>query len=133
VPDVLTRFGTGFLTLMLSPAPLAFYRLMVSTGAQIPGVTEMWFENGPKRMIAGVAAFIAARSRTGELDVPDPIAAAELFLMSMRGVVHLQAVTGLIKPPFDAAIAAKVKAAVDMFMRAYGRKPPVRAPRRPRP
>lgn len=118
--ETLTRVGTGFLTLMTSPAPLAFYRLIVTTGAEMPELTQLWFENGPRRIIGAIGAFLAERTAAGELDVPDPDTAAELFLMSLRGTVHLQALTGLIHPPFDALIAAKVRAAVAMFMRAYG-------------
>jgi AcrR family transcriptional regulator len=121
VKEVLTRFGTSFLTLMLAPAFLSFYRLLVSKGPEMPELTKLWYAQGPRRMIAGLAAFLD--SRTAELDIPDTDSAAEFFLMSLRGTLQLQAVTGLSQPPYDASIAKKVKAAVDMFLRAYARKP----------
>ena len=130
--DALRRFGTAFLTLMLSPPVLAFYRMIVSKGVEMPDLAKLWYTNGPRRMMGGVAAFLTARTRAGELDIPDPDLAAEFFLMSLRGTLHLQAVTGLIRGPFEAAIAEKVNAAVVMFLRAYARPAP-KTRRRSRP
>jgi len=127
VPAVLTGFGTAFLTRMLSPAVVKFYRLMVAQGAQFPELARTWFANGPRTVIATLAAFLKERTAAGELEVDDPEQAAEFFLMSLRGVLHLQAVTGLSRPPYAKAIARKVAAAVAMFMRAYGT--PARPPR----
>ncbi|MSO97947.1 MAG: TetR/AcrR family transcriptional regulator [Rhodospirillaceae bacterium] len=119
VPIVLHGLGTAFLRRMLSPVVLKFYRLIVSQGTQFPELAQTWFANGPKTAIATLAAFLRERHASGEIVVATPDLAAEFFLMSLRGVLHLQAVTGLIVPPFDKAIAAKVSAAVEMFMRAY--------------
>ena len=124
--EALARFGAGFITFMTSPGPLAFYRLLVTKGTDMPELAQLWFTNGPRRIIGIVGAYLADRTRAGELDVPEPELAAELFLMSLRGTIHLQALTGLLKPPFDDLIAAKVRAAVTMFLRAYG-KPPARS------
>ena len=126
--EALARFGAGFITFMTSPGPLAFYRLLVTKGTDMPELAQLWFTNGPRRIIGIVGAYLEDRTRAGELDVPEPELAAELFLMSLRGTIHLQALTGLLKPPFDELIAAKVRAAVTMFLRAYG-KPPARSPR----
>jgi AcrR family transcriptional regulator len=123
VPAVLLGLGTAFLKRMLSPEVVKFYRLMVSQGAQFPELAQTWFANGPRAAIATLAAFLRERAAEGEIDIADPDLAAEFFLMSLRGVLHLQAVTGLSKPPFDKAIEVKVAGAVDMFMRAYGARP----------
>jgi AcrR family transcriptional regulator len=128
--DVLTKFGTAFLTFLTMPEALAFYRLIVNKGQEIPDLAHLWFTHGPSRVIGGVAAFLAERTRTGELAVADPTHAAEFFLMGLRGTIHMQALTGLMTPPFDAAIAIKVKAAVAMFIRAYGNAAPKPSPRR---
>jgi AcrR family transcriptional regulator len=127
VAAVLTGLGTAFLTRMLSPPIVKFYRLMTAQGPQFPELARTWFANGPRRVIGTLAAFLKDRTAAGELSVEDPEQAAEFFLMSLRGVLHLQAVTGLSRPPYDKAIAQKVAAAVDMFMRAYG---PTAVPRR---
>ncbi|MDX2142843.1 MAG: TetR/AcrR family transcriptional regulator [Rhodospirillaceae bacterium] len=123
VPAVLRGLGTAFLKRMLSPEVVRFYRLMVSQGTQFPELAQIWFANGPRTAIATLSAFLKERGAAGEVDIADPELAAEFFLMSLRGVLHLQAVTGLAKPPFDKAIEAKVAGAVDMFMRAYGAHP----------
>ncbi|MDX2222326.1 MAG: TetR/AcrR family transcriptional regulator [Rhodospirillaceae bacterium] len=122
--QVLRRVGTSFLTLMLSPTAIKFYRVMTSQGPEFPDLAQTWFENGPKVAIGKVAQFLRDRTAAGELSVERPEQAAEFFLMMLRGVLHLRAVTGLDQPPFDAAIAAKVDAAVLLFMAAYGVKSP---------
>jgi TetR/AcrR family transcriptional repressor of mexJK operon len=96
---------------------------MMSEGVNFPDLARTWFTGGPRASIAKLAAFLKHRTEIGELDVPSPETTAEFFLMSLRGTLHLQAAAGLIHPPFDDAIAAKVDAAVDMIMRAYGTKP----------
>jgi TetR/AcrR family transcriptional repressor of mexJK operon len=120
VAAALTAFGQSFLSLLLSPGPLKIYRLMVAQGEQFPELAHMWFENGPKVAIATLAAFLREHTACGELDIEDPERAAEFFLMMLRGRLHLRAVSGLQKPPFDKDIKQCVAAAVNMFMRAYG-------------
>jgi AcrR family transcriptional regulator len=129
VREVLTRFGTAFISFLTMPEALAFYRLIVNKGPEMPDLAQLWFNHGPRRVIGGVAAFLAERTRAGELAVPEPEIAAELFLMGLRGTIHMKSLTGLLKPPFDTAIAAKVKVSVDMFMRAYSVHPDT-SPRR---
>jgi AcrR family transcriptional regulator len=122
VPEALTIFGNSFLTLLLSPGPLKIYRLMVAQGEQFPELAQMWFENGPKVAIATLAAFLKEHTACGELDITNHEQAAEFFLMMLRGRLHIRAVSGLSKPPFDKDIKTCVSAAVEMFMRAYGTK-----------
>jgi len=117
--DVLTAFGRGFLRTLLSPVPLKFYRLIISQGENVPEMAESWFTNGPALMISGLATFLKHRTAIGELDVPNPETAAEFFLMSLRGTLQMRALIGLLHPPFDDAIDAKVSASVDLILRAY--------------
>jgi len=117
---VLRQFGTAFITTLLSPVALKFYRLMVSQGTQFPELAQTWFANGPRIAIGTLAAFLKDRTEAGELDIENPELAAEFFLMSLRGVVHLRALTGLAKPPFDKDVSVRIAGSVDMFMRAYG-------------
>ena len=118
--EVLRLFGTAYLTTLLSSVPVKFYRLMVSQGGQFPELAKTWFASGPKVTIESLAVFLKERTASGELDVGDPEQAAEFFLMALRGVLHLRAVTQLSKPPYTKDIAKKTAAAADMFMRAYG-------------
>ena len=122
VRSVLADFGRNFLRTLLSPVPLKFYRLMVSEGVNFPDLAQAWFAGGPSTNIAKLAAFLKHRAALGEMDISAPETTAEFFLMALRGKLHLQAAAGLLHPPFDSAINAKVDAAVDMIMRAYGPK-----------
>lgn len=130
VAAALTQFGKRFLTLLLAPGPLKIYRLMVAQGEQFPELAQMWFDNGPKVAIATLSAFLREHTACGELTIDDHDRAAEFFLMMLRGKLHLRAVSGLSKPPFDKDITATVSAAVDLFMRAYGVQKPKREKRR---
>jgi len=120
VRSVLTAFGQGFLRTLLAPVPLKMYRLVASQGINFPELARMAYVNGPRQAIAGLGAYLKHRTELGELDVPDPETTAEFFLMSLRGTLQMQALGGLIQPPFEEAIDAKVAAAVDMILRAYG-------------
>jgi TetR/AcrR family transcriptional regulator, mexJK operon transcriptional repressor len=118
--DVLRAIGHGFLKRMLSPVAVKFYRLMAAQGVRIPELAHMWFANGPQTAISTLAAFLKDRTARGELQVSDPGQTAEFFLMSLRGVLHLRAMSGLDQNPSAKDMASKVEAAVDMIMRAYG-------------
>jgi hypothetical protein len=122
VAKVLTAFGRGFLSHLLSPVPLKFYRLMVSEGVHFPDLAQTWFTGGPKANIGKLTEFLKHRADAGEMDIPSPALTAEFFLMALRGTLHLQAASGLLRPPFEKLIDDKVEAAVDMIMRAYGTK-----------
>ena len=119
IDQALNALGQTFLTLLLSPVTLKFYRLIVSQGAEFPDLAAAWYENGPKTAINRVASMLRVRAAAGEIAVGNPEEAAEFFLMMLRGTLHLRAVTGLAKPPFDDAIAAKVAAATELFLKAH--------------
>lgn len=120
VAETLSLLGKNFLKLLLSPGPLKIYRLMVAQGEQFPELAQLWFENGPKAAIATLGRFLNEHQACGELELDDPEQAAEFFLMMLRGRLHIRAVSGLSKPPYEKEIDRTVAAAVDMFMRAYG-------------
>lgn len=131
VRGTLTAFGRNFLTLLLSPATVKIYRLIMAQGEQFPELARMWFDNGPSSAITTLAAFLREHTALGELDIAQPEQAAEFFLMMMRGRLHLRATSGLSQPPYDDDIARTVAAAVDMFLRAYATTPSVRRAVRP--
>lgn len=120
VAEALTAFGRGFLALLLAQGPIKIYRLIVAQGEQFPELARMWFENGPKRAIATLAAFLREHTASGELSIEHPEQAAEYFLMMLRGRLHLQAVSGLVPSPDERDVSRTVLGAVDLFMRAYG-------------
>jgi TetR/AcrR family transcriptional repressor of mexJK operon len=125
--EVLRRLGTRILELLLSPSVIALYRMMVAKGTDMPDLVKQWYAEGPRKMIGGLATFLAERTRSGELDVPDPQSAAEFFVMALRGALHLQVATGLRQPPVARAeIVAKVDGVVEMFLRAFARPSPTR-------
>lgn len=119
IDQALRHLGHSFLMPLLSPVAIKVYRLMVSQGGDFPDLAATWFEHGPRRAIAGVAGVLRAHAAQGEILVSDPEQSAEFFLMMLRGVLHLKAVTALSQPPSEAEVAAKVDAAVEFFMRAH--------------
>lgn len=128
--QALHALGRAFLTLMLSPVGLKFYRLIVSQGTEFPDLAATWYENGPTKAIGAVANLLRARAAAGEITVDDPDQAAEFFLMMLRGTLQLRAVTGLAKAPFETAIAAKVNAATALFLKSLAYRPPAASSRR---
>ncbi len=115
----LIRMGTGYLSVLVSPEGLSLFRAMVSEAPHFPELAQTFFENGPARASHHLAVFFREQKAKGFLDVEDPQIAAEHFLGSVRGDVHLAAVLST-QPPPKQTIEASVVQAVETFLRGAG-------------
>ncbi len=117
--DALTAFGEDFLSFLLSPAILAFYRLLVAEGGRRSELGAIAYAQGPARAVETLAAFLAERSRMGEMRVPDPRSSAEMLLGLLRGQHQLRALFGAGPAPSPQNLKAWVAGAVETFLAAH--------------
>jgi AcrR family transcriptional regulator len=80
----LQDIGEQFLTMLIQPRSLAFFRLMIAEGRKAPGVGEAWLHGGPERVRAAVADYLIARgAREGVRITPHDAAIAGGFFCDM--------------------------------------------------
>ncbi len=117
--DALQAFGEDFLSFLLSPAILAFYRLLVAEGGRRGELGAVAYAQGPARTVAMLAGFLADRTAKGELRVADPWSAAEMLLGLLRGQHQLRVLFGAGPAPGPKRLKAWVAGAVETFLAAH--------------
>jgi len=65
--DGLRVLGATLMRTLLEDRHIAFQRLIIAVSGRFPELARVWFESGPGRSRAAIAAFIAAKQRSGEL------------------------------------------------------------------
>lgn len=118
VAKVLGQFATHAAALLLSPANTAMSRTVSSEAVRFPEVGQLFFANGPNRLIGRLAGYLAQAMRQGELLKASPRLAAVQFLAVIVGDLQLRLAMGLA-PPSPAEQRNVVSAGVAMFLRAY--------------
>ena len=117
--EALSEIGRNFLSLILSPQAIAIFRVVVGETARFPDLGRIFFESGPNQMRATLSAFLAKAAERGQLDIKEPLRAAEHLIGMLQTPVHLHVLFG-VKEGFTKAVVDKVvKDAVETFLRAY--------------
>jgi len=138
--STLRDIGARMVHLLLSPAGLAVDRIVVSEAARFPELARAFYDAGPARAIAGLAAWLSAQVAHGHLALDDPEFAAEQFFSLCQHPAIMRRKLGLAPAMGAAEIARVVDGAVAVFLKAYGASPdaricasPTAAPRCPTP
>lgn len=115
----LRSIGTAMVTFLSRPEMIQFERRIAAETEHEPEIGIAFLDNGPRRMKAAFAALLEKIHRDGELDIPDPVLAAEQFASLCKGMGDLERRFGA--PPDPVRDAARIEGAVEVFLRAYRR------------
>lgn len=121
VVEVLRAIGQRGLRFLLQAQTLAIYRVVMAEGARFPELAAAFMENGPLGFKNRLAAWLAAQTASGRLAAADSALAAKHFMALLKSGLFMRATLGLPPAPDDAEIDRTVDAAVDTFMKAFGR------------
>lgn len=121
IGEALRELGRSWLSFILRPTSIAIHRVVMAEGGRFPDLTRAFHESGPRRGRAWIGEWVAGAQRRGQLR-PDaePRVMAGHFVALLRGDLYFDAVLGFLPDEFDAAVAAAVASAVEVFLRAYG-------------
>lgn len=120
IGNALRRLGRALLDTWLLPAAIDMQRLVTGEAGRFPELARIYYERGPVRGKARLAAFLADAMAQGVLREGDPVLAAHHFAgLCHHGSPHLS-LLGLIEPPDAAARAREVDLAVDRFLSGWG-------------
>lgn len=118
--EALDRIGRDVAAAALDPRVTVLLRMAMGEYNRFPELARALFERGPATSYRRLLALLADRSAAGELDVPDPQVAAEQFFGGIVGHQQIRSALGAGEPT-AAEIDVRVRAAVDAFVRLYGR------------
>ncbi len=116
---VLKTMAGTFLDLILSPQPLAMHRVIIAEAQTFPELGQMFYETGPKRVMALLADWLKRQHKDKRLVIQDPALSASLFLNMIKTELHLQCLLGLKKTVSKAERTRIVDYAVGVFVRAH--------------
>lgn len=117
----LQRIGERMLRMLVSEAGLAIYRMVVAEAGQFPELAHMFWDAGPARVQARMAAWIRDNGAAAGLEIADPAFAAEQLFALMQTKLASRRRLRLITEVSDAEITRVVECAVRLFLRGYAR------------
>lgn len=119
IRTVLLGIGRGFYALINSAEAIALKRLMIAQANIDSGLSRLFHEAGPQRVLEGMERLLASAHASGVLHTPRPRVAAEQFFSLVMGAHHYRLLSG-VEPPQDPAVAdAHVQDVVDLFLQVY--------------
>lgn len=121
VADALRRVGFALLQTLHCAPIINLHRLALGQTARFPELAQVFHERGPARGRARLQLYLREAMAGGKLRTGDAVDASRQFAgMLQTGSAQLH-LFGLIDEPDQAEIGREVEAAVDVFMRAWGR------------
>jgi TetR/AcrR family transcriptional repressor of mexJK operon len=99
------------------PKMIQFERRIAAETEHEPEIGAAFLAAGPHRMKAAFANLLTAMHEAGEVDVPDPVLAAEQFAAMCKGMGDLERRFGA--EPDPARDRERIAGAVEVFCRAY--------------
>jgi AcrR family transcriptional regulator len=124
-PDIaaeLTRMGIAFVRILCQPERQASLRAVVAIADRKPNIGRTFYETGPARGIARLAAYFETEIKAGRLEIEDCEIAAAQFMESCHAMILKPVLLNFGPPPTPERIEYVVRIAVKTFMAAYGKK-----------
>jgi hypothetical protein len=109
---------------------VALYRAIIAEGTRFPELARIFFEGGPGRASAALAAVLEEFRQRGEIEVEDSRRAAEQFIGMLRDDLHLQVVLGLRSAPDVSEMDLSVRQAVQIFLNGCRAKSATKQPQK---
>ena len=126
----LLAFGRQVTAVVMSPTTVALYRAIIAEGTRFPELARTFFEGGPGRASAALAAVLEEFRQRGEIEVEDSRRAAEQFIGMLRDDLHLQVVLGLRSAPDVSEMDLSVRQAVQIFLNGCRAKSATKQPQK---
>jgi AcrR family transcriptional regulator len=119
VAAVLTRLGVAYAKFLCRPGGAAPLRAVVAIAERMPEMGQRFYETGPARGIAQLAAYLEAQVAAGALEVEDCEVAAAQFIDTCQSTLFKPMLFNFGTPPSNERVEHVVKIAVRTFMAAY--------------
>ena len=121
IAEHLENLGRAFHAFLAQPHMVRFDRRIAAEADRDPDVGEAFLDAGPRPMCQHLAGAIASAHAAGEIEVGDPLLAAEQFVSMCKGFGEMERRYGTGSDP--QRDRERIAGAVEVFMRAYGVRP----------
>jgi AcrR family transcriptional regulator len=118
----LAAFGELGLSLLLAPEALSLHRILVMEKGRFPDVVESFHAQGPARVQAALACYLADQVKKGRLRRMDPEVGARQFFDLVIPEFHFGMNLRSSPAPTSVEMRQRVKEAIDCFLHGYGAK-----------
>ena len=119
VEAVLTRLGLGYVRFLCRPEKASAIRTVIAIADRMPELGRKFYESGPAKGIARLAAYMAAQVEAGLLSVEDCEVAAAQLMESYQAMIFKSMVFNFVREPSQQQIERVVGIAVRAFLAAY--------------
>ncbi len=120
IADQLRVFGTGIMAFLASKTAIDFYSVIAGELRRHEALARDFYDLGPGRTRANLAALLDAGMRRGELIALDPSVAAEDLFGLWQGLTNFQFALGIDVAAIRDDLDRRVRRGVDLFMHVYG-------------
>jgi len=117
---VLCELGLGLMRLMMKSDTSSLLRIVVAEAPRSPQLARVFYARGPGATLDRLTDYLRVATRRRQLDCPQPLLAAKLFIGSVVAQHHLYSLIG--QPPAalcESEMRKHVHAAVMMFLARY--------------
>jgi TetR/AcrR family transcriptional regulator, mexJK operon transcriptional repressor len=122
VAETLRNYAAALIRAVLSKEQLALVRVISMESAKFPELGKRFYELGPKRGEAIIAAYFKKQVEKGRLADDDTQQMAQHYLSLITGGPIRWFMLGFDRTaPSKSALQKHINAAIETFMRAYGR------------
>jgi len=119
VEAVLTRLGEAYVKFLCRPQKASAIRIVIAIAERMPELGRKFYERGPARGIAKLAAYIEAQVAAGTLVVEDCEIAAAQLMEACQAMIFKSMVFNFASAPSPERIERVVRIAIKTFLAAY--------------
>jgi len=115
----LRHYARGFLSHLMTPQAQGIQRLVVGESGRFPELGRVFYESGPRIVLARIADYLGDLMDKGRLRRADPQVAAQHFTDLAISGVYWPTVWGVLENLSPEDVDRQVTCAVETFLRAY--------------
>jgi len=119
VEDALRRFAEGMMGIIGTREILELHRIVLGEAGRFPELGTLFFERGPKRGKAKLAAYLAGAMADGRVKRGDPAVAARQFAALCQAGLHQDRLWGLVQGEDAARQKTDIEAAIACWTGAW--------------
>jgi TetR/AcrR family transcriptional repressor of mexJK operon len=118
--EYFVEVGVRSLEIILSEYSVNISRLIVSEAHRLPNVGRIFYLSGPLALRDNLEEIFKGAFQKCSSDTADHARAAESFLSSLYGWMHLKRILNISPAPSETMIRVEVEKMVEVFIRAWG-------------
>jgi AcrR family transcriptional regulator len=122
IRTTLTALGRELVTALSSDQAVRTMQLIIEESRRNPELARRFDAAGPQVGTERLGAYLAGAHARGEIDAPDPLHAAGVLAILLKGEMHFRRILGLEPEPTPERIEKEVESAVTNFLTAYAPK-----------